>query len=544
MSGCAIIGDNILTDLRRVFACPFARAKRERQNAAENDNIAFMPILRALTIINVVRRFRLDDIILSAVARPWAKLWRRIFRARNAAPPEVRLRLALEYLGPIFVKFGQLLSTRSDLLPAPFIAELSKLQDRVPPHSPDEIRKALQDAYGKNPEEIFREFDETPAGSASVAQVHRAILAEDGAEVAVKILRPGVMRRIRRDLRLMEGFAALVRRALKDGERLRPQEVVEEFARHLDNETRLLREAANCAQIGRNLSDSPRVVAPAVHWKYCRDSVMVMEYLHAVPISDLDSLRAAGVDLSALARHGVELFFTQVFRDGLFHADMHPGNVRVDSRGRFALLDYGIVGGLNEFDKEYLARNFLAFFNRDYRAVAQMHVDAGWTPPDTPVDIFESDIRAVCEPVFAKPLKEISFGRLLLQMFQVARRFELEVQPQLLLLQKTLFNVEGMGRKLDPDINLWDTAKPFLESWAKRQYSPRRALRELQKQSPDWIAILNELPRAARSILRERQPSAKREKEIRIALQKKARRWKYVAIAAAVFAAAMFANSL
>ncbi|MGI9296954.1 MAG: 2-polyprenylphenol 6-hydroxylase [Gammaproteobacteria bacterium] len=482
----------------------------------------------------------MDDIILSALARPWARVWRRVFRVRGGAPPEVRLRRALEHLGPIFVKFGQLLSTRSDLLPPPFVAELSKLQDRVPPHPPPQIRAALCDAYGESPETIFREFDETPAGSASVAQVHRATLADGGGEVAVKILRPGVLRRIRRDLRLMEGFAALVRFALKDGERLRPQAVVEEFARHLGNETRLLREAANCAQIGRNLADSPHVVVPAVHWKYCRDTVMVMDYLHAVPISDAETLRAAGVDLSSLARRGVELFFTQVFRDGLFHADMHPGNVHVDSRGRFVLLDFGIVGGLNEFDKEYLARNFIAFFNRDYRAVARMHVDAGWTPADTPVDLFESDIRAVCEPVFARPLKEISFGRLLLQMFQVARRFELEVQPQLLLLQKTLFNVEGMGRGLDPDINLWDTAKPFLESWARRQYNTRRALRALRKQAPDWIAILDELPRAAREMLRGARPP-RRDKEVR-RLRKRARRWKYAALAAAIFAAAAFAD--
>lgn len=498
-------------------------------------------MLRALTILNVVRRFRLDDIILSALARPRLRVWRRIFPVRGGEAPEVRLRLALEYLGPIFVKFGQLLSTRADLLPPQFVAELSKLQDRVPPHPQEEIRAALQNAYGESPETIFREFDETPSGSASVAQVHRAILADGGAEVAVKVLRPGVLKRIRRDLRLMEGFAALVRFALKDGARLRPQEVVEEFARHLHNETRLLREAANCAQIGRNLADSPHVVVPEVHWKYCRDSVMVMEYLHAAPISDVDSLRAAGVDLSALARRGIELFFTQVFRDGLFHADMHPGNIHVDSRGRFVLLDYGIVGGLNEFDKEYLARNFIAFFNRDYRAVARMHVDAGWTPPDTPVDLFESDIRTVCEPVFARPLKEISFGRLLLQMFQVARRFELEVQPQLLLLQKTLFNVEGMGRKLDPDINLWDTAKPFLESWARRQYGTRRALRELRKQAPDWIAILDELPRAAREVLRGVRPQQRQDKKIR-RLKQRARQWQLVALAAILFAAAAFAG--
>lgn len=488
---------------------------------------------RALAIIVVVWRFRLDGVVFPALPYFWTRAWLRVFPPSKKTPPEVRLRLALEYLGPIFVKFGQALSTRADLLPPRFAAELSKLQDRVPPHPPEQIQAALRAAYRRPPEEIFSEFDETPAGSASVAQVHRAALAENGAEVAVKVLRPGVLERIRRDLRLMESFAAVLEFALKDGRRLRLRAVVEEFARHLDNETRLLREAANCAQIGRNLAESPLAVIPKVHWEYCRDSVMVMEYLRAMPVSDAAALRAAGIDVKTLAKNGVELFFTQVFRDSLFHADMHPGNVHVDDKGRFVLLDYGIVGGLGDFDREYLARNFVAFFNRDYRAVAQMHADAGWTPPDTPVDLFESDIRAVCEPVFAKPLKEISFGRLLLQMFHVARRYELEVQPQLLLLQKTLFNVEGIGRRLDPDINLWDTAKPFLESWAGRQYSPRRAARILRRQAPDWLAILRELPTAARQAMRNKPQN-------NAALQKAERgrnRWRTAAVLAAAAAA-------
>ena len=502
------------------------------------DNIAFMPVFRAFKIIAVAWRFRLDDIALSALSQPWARLWRRLLPVLRQPPPEVRLRLALEHLGPIFVKFGQLLSTRPDLLPAPFVRELSKLQDRVPPQSPEDIQQALHDAYRRPPSEIFQAFDETPVGSASVAQVHRAILVEDGREVAVKILRPGVLARIRRDLRLMEGFASVLCCTLKDAKRLHPHAVVDEFARHLDNETRLLREAANCAQIGRNLESSPLIIVPQVYWKHCRDSVMVMEYLPATPISDIEALQKLGVDLSALAKNGIDLFFTQVFRDSLFHADMHPGNVHVDERGRFVLLDYGIVGSLNDFDKEYLARNFIAFFNRDYRGVAQMHVDAGWTPPGTPVDLFESDIRAVCEPVFARPLKEISFGRLLLQMFQVARRYELELQPQLLLLQKTLFNVEGMGRKLDPDINLWETAKPFLESWARRQYSVRRAVKMLRRQTPDWLAIINELPRTARIVMREhsRRPTDDSLRRTKAAV----RRWRIFAVVAVVAAAALW----
>ncbi|MGI9306413.1 MAG: 2-polyprenylphenol 6-hydroxylase [Gammaproteobacteria bacterium] len=493
---------------------------------------------RALTIIVVVWRFRLDDIVFSALPYLWARAWRRLFPARGKTPPEIRLRRALEYLGPIFVKFGQLLSTRPDLLPPQYAAELAHLQDRVPPQPPKQIRAALQSAYRRPLEEIFREFDEQPAGSASVAQVHRAVLAATGAEVAVKILRPGVLARIRNDLDLMGTFAAVLERTVKDGKRLRPTAVVGEFARHLDNETHLLREAANCAQMKRNLADSPLVSVPEVHWEYCRDTVMVMEYLRGAPISDRAALQAAGVDLPALAKNGIDLFFTQVFRDSLFHADMHPGNVHVDGKGRFALLDYGIIGSLNEFDKEYLARNFIAFFNRDYYAVAQMHLDAGWTPPGTPVDLFASDIRAVCEPVFAKPLKEISFGRLLLQMFQVARKYEVEVQPQLLLLQKTLFNVEGMGRSLDPDINLWDTAKPFLESWAKRQYSPRRAFRTLRRQAPDWLAVLHDLPRAARLVLRRAQ-TPPREELARA--ENRARRWKTAALVLGAAVAAFLA---
>lgn len=484
-----------------------------------------MGFWRAITIVTVVWRFRLDSLVLSFLSPSRARFWRYLLPIRSPSPAPERLRQALEYLGPIFVKFGQLLSTRADLLPAPFIAELAKLQDRVPPHSAADIRNALHSAYRQPLEEIFSEFDEHPVGSASVAQVHRARLAVSKKEVAVKILRPNVLARIRRDLRLMESFAAAVELLHPEGRRLRPRAVVAEFARHLDNETRLLREASNCAQIGRNLADSPLIVVPQVHWDFCRETVMVMEYLPAVPISDIAALRANHVDLPTLAKNGIHLFFTQVFRDSLFHADMHPGNVHVDEQGRFVLLDFGIVGSLNDFDKEYLARNFIAFFNRDYRGVAQMHVDAGWTPADTPVDLFESDIRAVCEPIFAKPLKDISFGRFLLQMFQVARRFELEVQPQLLLLQKTLLTVESMGRQLDPEINLWDTAKPFLESWAKRQYSLRRAVRTLRRQAPDWIAILNDLPASARAVLRQSAGTPQSKKQELKRAQRHARWW-------------------
>ena len=478
----------------------------------------------------------LDDIVLSAVAKPWARRlrWLTLWRPHRTSG-EVRLRLALEHLGPIFVKFGQLLSTRRDLLPAVYANELAKLQDKVPPEDPQDIKAALSAAYHHPPEEIFSEFDTQPVGSASVAQVHRARLATGGDEVAVKVLRPNVKRRIARDLKLMESAAALMQILLKDGERLRPKAVVGEFAKHLDEEVNLLWEASNCAQIGRNFAASTDIVVPTVHWEWCRHEVMVMQFLSGIPISQTDALAKAGHDLEALAKKGINIFFTQVFRDSFFHADMHPGNLHVDDNGRFVLFDYGIVGRLSDFDKEYLARNFIAFFNRDYRRVAQMHVEAGWTPPDTDVADFEAEIRAVCEPIFAKPLKDISFGRLLLQMFQAARRFKLEVQPQLLLLQKTLLNVEGIGRDLSPDINLWDTAKPFLEKWASRQYGVRNTLKLLRRQMPDWLAVAHDLPPVARALLREFKNRQESENALR-ALRQSRRRWR---TAAAVFAAAV-----
>ena len=499
-----------------------------------------MAVFRLIRIALVAWRFGLDEIV-AALLPAWMRRLRAALLGwrKHSRPGPVRLLLALEHLGPIFVKFGQALSTRRDLLPPDYADELAKLQDQVPPEPPEKIRAALERALGGPVANFFSEFDEAPAGSASVAQVHRAAL-KDGRAVAVKILRPGVRERIRRDLRLMQTFAAAVEAILPDGRRLRPRAVVAQFAKHLDEETDLLREAANCAQLGRNFADAPDVRIPEVHWELCARDAMVMEFLAGIPVSHLEELRAAGVDSQALARRGIELFFTQVFRDNFFHADMHPGNVHADSRGRFILLDFGIAGRLSEFDKEYLARNFLAFFNRDYRRVAEMHVEAGWTPADTPLDEFEAEIRAVCEPIFAKPLKEISFGRFLLNMFRTARRFRLEVQPQLVLLQKTLLNVEGMGRELDPDINLWETAKPFLEKWAARQYGPRQALRMLRRQAPDWMAVARELPPLARELIREAKTKGAREAEL-ARLRKSRGRWR---MAALVLLAALAAGAV
>ena len=501
-----------------------------------------MGFFRLFIIVLTTFRFGLDEIIFSRMSRYGiGMLWRSLFFWRRYHQPRaVRLRLALESLGPIFVKFGQAISTRRDLLPADFAEELAKLQDRVPPESPAKIRAALIRAYGKNADDVFAEFDETPVGSASVAQVHRAIL-KDGREVAVKILRPGIGGVVRKDLLLLYSFARFAETILREGRRLKPRAVVGEFEKHLGEEMNLLREAANCAQLGRNFADSNELRIPKVHWEFCGREVMVMEFLKGVPVSRADELRKMGVDEKRLARVGVEIFFTQVFRDSFFHADMHPGNIHVDKDGRYIALDFGIVGRLSDFDKEYLARNFLAFFNRDYRRVAEMHVEAGWTPADTPVAEFEAEIRAVCEPIFAKPLREISFGKFLMQMFQTARRFNLEVQPQLVLLQKTLLNVEGMGRDLDPDLNLWDSAKPFMEKWAAKRYGLRHSLSALREQSPEWAALILEFAPAARRVLRRIDDSSRRSREVE-SLRRENRRLIFlcailgVALAAAVAA--------
>ena len=345
-----------------------------------------------------------------------------------------------------------------------------------------------------------------PVASASVAQVHLARL-HDGTEVAVKVLRPGVEAAVARDLELLETAAELVERFWADGRRLKPRELVAEFARHLDDELDLMREAANASQLGRNFTGSPLLLVPAVYWDLCAQRVMVMERMHGTPISQVQVLRDKGVDIPALARAGVEIFFTQVFRHGFFHADMHPGNIFVateeEIRGRYIALDFGIMGTLTEIDKNYLAQNFLAFFNRDYRRVAQAHLDAGWVPAGTRVDEFEAAIRAVCEPIFARPLKEIYFGRLLLRLFQTSRRFNVEVQPQLVMLQKTLLNIEGLGRELDPELDLWTTAKPFLERWMREQVGWRGLVRTIRHEAPFWAATLPQLPRLVHRALAE-----------------------------------------
>jgi ubiquinone biosynthesis protein len=446
-------------------------------------------ILRLAKIILVSLQFGLDQIVLSGTgSRGMLRLSRSLLFWRDLSAPRAdRLRMALESLGPIFVKFGQMLSTRRDLLPVDIADELAKLQDRVPPFPSVLARAELEKVYGKPVEQVFASFDAEPVASASVAQVHFAVLP-DGREVAIKILRPGIAPVIDHDIGLLDAAAWLLEMVWSEARRLKPREVVAEFDKHLHDELDLMREAANCAQLRRNFSDSPLLLVPEVHWDWCAETVMVMERMHGAPISQIETLRAMDVDIPALARAGVEIFFTQVFRDGFFHADMHPGNIFVATagphKGKYIALDFGIVGTLTDIDKHYLARNFLAFFHRDYKRVAEVHVESGWVPADTRIDEFESAIRAVCEPIFDKPLKDISFGRVLLRLFQTSRRFNVEIQPQLVLLQKTLLNIEGLGRQLDPELDLWKTARPFLERWMSEQVGWRALLMKLKKEAP------------------------------------------------------------
>ena len=480
-------------------------------------------LFRLARILAVGARYRLDDLSPSSSTRGR------------------RLRQALETLGPIFVKFGQVLSTRRDLLPLDIADELAKLQDQVPPFASELAVAEIERSLGRTIEQVFSSFDTQPLASASIAQVHLGRL-HDGTEVAVKVLRPGVEAAIARDLALLQTAAEFAERWWADGRRLRPREVVAEFARHLDEELDLMREAANASQLGRNFAGSPLLLVPAVYWDLCAQRVMVMQRMHGTPISQVQVLRDKGIDIPALARAGVEIFFTQVFRDGFFHADMHPGNILVattdEMRGRYIALDFGIMSTLTELDKNYLAQNFLAFFNRDYRRVAQAHLDAGWVPAGTRVDEFEAAIRAVCEPIFARPLKEIYFGKLLLRLFQTSRRFNVEVQPQLVMLQKTLLNIEGLGRELDPDLDLWQTAKPFLERWMREQVGWRGLLRSLRHEAPYWAATLPQLPRLVHRALAEDRLGALQVALERVAVQS-ARRNRLLAVLLVVLTVAV-----
>lgn len=465
-----------------------------------------MRVLRLIKIFTVVFRFGLDEFLFGHEKAKGVRIFiKGAFFWRDLSTPRARrLREALENLGPIFVKFGQMLSTRRDLLPLDIADELAKLQDKVPPFSSDLVLTALRRAYTLPIENVFKEFDSVPIASASIAQVHLATL-NNGKEAAVKILRPGIKPVIEKDIALLQSIAILFEFFFKDAHRLKPREVVAEFEKTMHDELDLIREASNASQLRRNFAKSNLLIVPEIYWDYCHPEVMVMERMHGMPISQLTILQEQGIDLRKLSRDGVEIFFTQVFRDGFFHADMHPGNIRVANNGRYIALDFGIMGTLNDEDKQYLAQNFLAFFRRDYKRVAEAHVEAGWVPKDTRVDEFESAIRAVCEPIFDKPLREISFGKVLLRLFQTSQRFNMEVQPQLVLLQKTLLNVEGLGRQLDPELDLWKTAKPYLETWMKEQIGWRGLVKELQDESPYWVKMLPKFPRLLYQLIDEKQ---------------------------------------
>ncbi len=465
-------------------------------------------ILRLIYINFVLTRHGLDEFIFAThLFRPLRYLnlllpWNWLRRVK--APRGERIRLALEDLGPIFVKFGQILSTRRDLLPDDIADELAKLQDNVPPFPNKQARQIIELAYGDKIENIFSQFSEHPLASASIAQVHAATLPS-GDDVIIKVLRPNVEKIIRRDLIILHYMARLAERFWADGKRLRPVEVVNDYKHTILDELDLMREAANASQLKRNFHDSNDLYVPEIYWPLTRKNVMVMERIHGHPVSDISSLKKQGVDLKKLSERGVEIFFTQVFKHNFFHADMHPGNVFVSDSGQYIAIDFGIMGTLSPDDQRYLAENFLAFFNRDYHRVAELHVESGWVPKTTRIEEFESAIRSVCEPIFERPLKEISFGNLLLRLFQTARRFDMPIQPQLVLLQKTLLNIEGLGRQLYPDLDLWQTAKPFLERWMNEHLGVRGLLKSLKKNAPLMAEKLPELPLLLHEVLDKAQ---------------------------------------
>ncbi len=456
-------------------------------------------IFRMLAIQRVLVKYGLDDIIKEThLWRPLRFLFYLAPRRRDrSAPLGERIRLALEELGPIFVKFGQAISTRRDLLPPDIADELAKLQDAVPPFPAEQAVAIIEQAYGEPVGTVFERFDDEPLAAASIAQVHTAKLRA-GTEVIVKVLRPGVEEQIERDLEVLHMLAGLADRYWEESKRLKPREVVNEYEHTILDELDLMREAANTAQLKRNFQGSDMLYVPEIYWDYCRPEVLVQERIYGTPISDMKTLREAGTNIQRLAENGVEIFFTQVFRHNFFHADMHPGNIFVihtdPEHPKYAAVDFGIVGTLSPEDQRYLAENFLAFFDRDYHRIAKLHLDSGWVPPGTRVDQLESAVRTVCDPIFSKPLAEISFAQVLMRLFRVARRFDVEVQPQLILLHKTLFNIEGLGRQLYPQLDLWKTAHPVLRRWMDEQVGGRAMLRDVRENLPQLRDAMRELP--------------------------------------------------
>jgi ubiquinone biosynthesis protein len=464
-------------------------------------------LTRALRIARISLRYRLDTFAsganISATSRQSSPLlvrfilWATAFLPAPQAPRGERLRQALEELGPVFVKFGQLLSTRPDLIPADICRELDQLQDNVPPFEPTKFTAIVEQALGQPVDQLFKSFDTTPLASASIAQVHAAVL-DDGREVIVKAVRPDIKTTIEQDCSLMLSLAQLVEKYLADGKRLRPVEVARDYRTTIIDELNLQREAGNTALLRRNFEDSVLLYIPEIYWPYTNEDVLVMERIYATPVTDVETLQAAGTDFKVLAERGVEIFFTQVFEHNFFHADMHPGNIFVDAHRprlpKYVAIDCAIVGSLSTEDQYYLARNLLAIFRRDYRQVAELHILAGWVKPDAPLHEVESAVRTVCEPIFQRPLKDISCGQLLVSLFQMARRFDAEVQPSLILLQKTLLNIEGLGRQLYPDLDLWATAHPFLERWIVQRFEPGQVFKQVKRHAPDWLEQLPHLP--------------------------------------------------
>lgn len=467
---------------------------------------------RLMRINFILMRYNLDEIILATTwfygfrylryLNPWYWTFKKKLTRGE------RIRCALEDLGPIFIKAGQVLSTRRDLLPDDISEELAKLQDQVPPFSSAAAKKIIETALGQPIMEVFRDFDSEALASASIAQVH-AVTLLDGRAAVVKVLRPGIKKIIDRDLDLLFTLAKLADRYSPDGRRFKPVEIVDEVAHTLYDELDLMREGANASQLKRNFLGSRLLHVPEIYWSLCRSNVLVMERIEGIPIHNIDAIRAAGINMKKLAECGVEIFFTQVFRDSFFHADMHPGNIFVSTHDlenpQCIAVDFGIVGSLNAKDQRYLAENLLAFFKRDYQRVAELHVASGWLPPDTRIDQFEGAIRAVCEPIFERPLKEISFGQLLLRLFQAARRFNINIQPQLILLQKTLLNIEGVGRQIYPELDIWMTATPILERWMKKQVGPRAFLRRVRDNLPYWSEKLPEIPGLIYEVLNDQR---------------------------------------
>ena len=468
--------------------------------------------------MQTVYRYGLGDIFAGHARAAWlSRLLHKLPRSPLAdkEPLPVRVRLALEGLGPIFVKLGQVLSTRPDILPPAYAQELARLQDKVPPFDGALARAQIEASLGRPIADLYAEFDIEPVASASVAQVHRARL-HSGEAVAVKVLRPNILPVIEQDLALMRFGAGWIERLFADGKRLKPREVVAEFDKYLHDELDLMKEAANASQLGRQFAGSDMLIVPKVYFDYCSRDVLTIEWMDGTPIADIATLQAQGIDLKKLARYGVEIFFTQVFKNGFFHADMHPGNILVADDNRYIALDFGIVGSLTDYDKRYLAINFLAFFNRDYHRVATAHIESGWVPPDTRAEELEAAVRAVCEPIFNKPLSQISFGLVLMRLFETSRRFNVEIQPQLVLLQKTLLNIEGLGRQLDPDLDLWATAKPFLVNWMNDQVGVKALWHNVKNDAPDRATILPSLPRKLNMLVDETRQQEMRDAYIHL----------------------------